>query len=135
MGLGHGFALAAQVENPGKRVLCLQGDAAFGFAGMEVEVAVRHRLPITWVVFVNNGIGGHHVDLDADMLPPGGFAPGARYDMVMEAFGGKGYHVETPDELAEALKDALALDRPCLINVALDPDAKRRPQRFGWLTR
>ena len=135
MGLGHGFALAAQVEHPDKRVLALQGDAAFGFAGMEVEVAVRNKLPITWVVFVNNGIGGHHVDIDADALPPGGFIEGARYDRVMEAFGGKGYNVETPDELAEALKEAMTLTIPSLINVALDPDAKRRPQRFGWLTR
>ncbi|MEZ4501324.1 MAG: oxalyl-CoA decarboxylase [Dehalococcoidia bacterium] len=135
MGLGHGFALAAQVENPGKRVLALQGDAAFGFAGMEVEVAARHKLPITWVVFVNNGIGGHHVDIDAGNLPPGGFKEGARYDKVMEAFGGKGYNVATPDELAAALKEALTLDIPSLINVDLDPDAKRRPQRFAWLTR
>lgn len=136
MGLGHGFALAAQVENPNKRVLCLQGDAAFGFAGMEVEVAVRHKLPITWVVFVNNGIGGHHMNLDTPFqYPPGGFTPNARYDKVMEAFGGKGYHVETPEQLATALKEALTLDTPSLINVDLDPDAKRRPQRFAWLTR
>ncbi len=135
MGLGHGFALAAQVCNPGKRVLALQGDAAFGFGGMEVEVAVRHKLPITWVVFVNNGIGGHHMDLNAEHLPPGGLTPGAHYEKVMEAFGGKGYHAETPDQLAAALKEAMTLDIPSLINVDLDPDAKRRPQRFGWLTR
>jgi thiamine pyrophosphate-dependent acetolactate synthase large subunit-like protein len=117
-------------------VLCLQGDAAFGFAGMEVEVAVRHKLPITWVVFVNNGIGGHKMTLDTPFqYPPGGFTPNARYDRVMEAFGGKGYHVETPEELATALKEALTLDTPSLINVDLDPDAKRRPQRFAWLTR
>jgi 2-hydroxyacyl-CoA lyase 1 len=135
MGLGHGFAIAAQVCHPDKKVLALQGDAAFGFAGMEVEVAVRHKLPITWVVFVNNGIGGQHVDLNAEQLPPGGFVPDARYDRVIEAFGGKGYHVESPDELATALKDALASDETCLINVSIDPDAQRKPQKFGWLTR
>ena len=135
MGLGHGFALAAAVTHPEKRVLALQGDAAFGFAGMEVEVAVRHKMAITWVVFVNNGIGGQHVDLDAEHLPVGGFTPDARYDRVMEAFGGKGYHVETPDELDTALAEAVGLGAPSLINVGLDPDAQRRPQKFGWLTR
>ena len=135
MGLGHGFALAAAVCHPDKRVLALQGDAAFGFAGMEVEVAVRHKLPITWVVFVNNGIGGQHVDLDAEHLPVGGFTPDARYDHVIEAFGGKGYHVETPEALDTALAEALTLGGPSLVNVALDPDAKRRPQQFAWLTR
>jgi 2-hydroxyacyl-CoA lyase 1 len=135
MGLGHGFAIAAQVVHPDKKVLALQGDAAFGFAGMEVEVAVRHKLPITWVVFVNNGIGGNDVDMDTAMQSPGAFVPNARYDKVIEAFGGKGYHVETPDELAAALKDAVASDETCLINVALDPAAQKKPQKFGWLTR
>ncbi|HJM88752.1 MAG TPA: thiamine pyrophosphate-binding protein [Dehalococcoidia bacterium] len=135
MGLGHGFAIAAQVTNPGKKVIALQGDAAFGFAGMEVEVAVRQKLPITWVVFVNNGIGGQDVDDDTAMNVPGAFVPNARYDKVIEAFGGHGYHVETPDELAAALKDAIASDETSLINVALDPQASRKPQKFAWLTR
>jgi 2-hydroxyacyl-CoA lyase 1 len=135
MGLGHGFAIAAQVVHPDKKVLALQGDAAFGFAGMEVEVAVRHKLPITWVVFVNNGIGGNDVDMDTAMQSPGAFVPNARYDKVIEAFGGKGYHVETPDEFAAALKDAVASDETCLINVALDPAAQKKPQKFAWLTR
>ncbi len=135
MGLGHGFAIAAQMVHPDKKVLALQGDAAFGFAGMEVEVAVRHKLPITWVVFVNNGIGGNDVDMETAMQSPGAFVPNARYDKVIEAFGGKGYHVETPDEFASALKDAVASDETCLINVALDPAAQRKPQKFAWLTR
>jgi 2-hydroxyacyl-CoA lyase 1 len=135
MGLGHGFAIAAQVTNPDKKVIALQGDAAFGFAGMEVEVAVRQKLPITWVVFVNNGIGGQDVDDDTAMNVPGAFVPNARYDKVIEAFGGHGYHVETPDELAAALKDAIASDETSLINVALDPQASRKPQKFAWLTR
>ncbi|MEE8338289.1 MAG: thiamine pyrophosphate-binding protein [Dehalococcoidia bacterium] len=135
MGLGHGFAIAAQVCHPDKKVLALQGDAAFGFAGMEVEVAVRHKLPITWVVFVNNGIGGQDVDRDNAMNTPGAFVPNARYDKVIEAFGGRGYHVETPDEYAAALKEAVASDETCLINVVIDPGAQRKPQQFGWLTR
>jgi 2-hydroxyacyl-CoA lyase 1 len=53
MGMGPGSAIAAQVANPDKRVIALEGDAAFGFDGLEVEVAVRHKLPITWIVFNN----------------------------------------------------------------------------------
>ena len=72
MGLGHGFAIAAQVEHPDQRVICVQGDSAFGFAGMECEVAVRHKLPITWVVLNNNGIGGARPELfEHEHLPPG----------------------------------------------------------------
>jgi thiamine pyrophosphate-dependent acetolactate synthase large subunit-like protein len=69
------------------------------------------------------------------MNVPGAFVPNARYDKVIEAFGGHGYHVETPDELAAALKDAIASDETSLINVALDPQASRKPQKFAWLTR
>ncbi|MDO9445372.1 MAG: thiamine pyrophosphate-binding protein, partial [Dehalococcoidia bacterium] len=63
MGLGHGFAIGAATQFPGKRVICLQGDGAFGFAGTECEVAVRYNLPITWIVFNNGGIGGHRAEL------------------------------------------------------------------------
>ena len=136
MGVGPGFAIAAQVANPGKRVIALEGDAAFGFDGMEVEVAVRHKLPITWIVFNNNGIGGGPSSLPENApLPPGAFVPNARYDRVIEAFGGKGYHVETPEELRAALQESFASGATTLINVAINPQSKRRPQQFAWLTR
>ena len=136
MGVGPGFALAAQVANPDKRVIALEGDAAFGFDGLEVEVAVRHRLPITWIVFNNNGIGGGPSSLpEGAAYPPNAFVPNARYDKVMEAFGGKGYHAETPQELRAALQESFDSGETTLINVTINPDAKRRPQQFAWLTR
>ena len=136
MGVGPGFAIAAQVANPDKRVIALEGDAAFGFDGLEVEVAVRHKLPITWIVFNNNGIGGGPSNLpDGASYPPNAFVPNARYDKVMEAFGGKGYHAETPQELRTALQESFDSGETTLINVTINPDAKRRPQQFAWLTR
>ena len=136
MGVGPGFAIAAQVANPDKRVIALEGDAAFGFDGLEVEVAVRHKLPITWIVFNNNGIGGGPRSLpEGAAYPPNAFVPNARYDKVMEAFGGKGYHAETPQELQAALQESFDSGETTLINVTINPDAKRRPQQFAWLTR
>ena len=136
MGVGPGFAIAAQVANPDKRVIALEGDAAFGFDGLEVEVAVRHKLPITWIVFNNNGIGGGPSSLpEGAAYPPNAFVPNARYDKVMEAFGGKGYHAETPQQLRAALQESFDSGETTLINVTINPDAKRRPQQFAWLTR
>ena len=136
MGVGPGFAIAAQVANPDKRVIALEGDAAFGFDGLEVEVAVRHKLPITWIVFNNNGIGGGPSNVpEGAAYPPNAFVPNARYDKVMEAFGGKGYHAETPQELRAALQESFDSGETTLINVTINPDAKRRPQQFAWLTR
>ncbi|HIA75404.1 MAG TPA: oxalyl-CoA decarboxylase [Dehalococcoidia bacterium] len=138
MGLGHGFAIAAAVQT-GKRVICLQGDAAFGFAGTECEVAVRHNLPITWVVFNNGGVGGHdpesYSDAESGFLPQGAMNFNARYDVMMEGLGGVGYNANNSEELDDHIDAALKLDGPSLINVPLAPDAKRKPQKFAWLTR
>ncbi|MDP2328667.1 MAG: thiamine pyrophosphate-binding protein [Dehalococcoidia bacterium] len=136
MGLGHGFAIGAATQFPGKRVICLQGDGAFGFAGTECEVAVRYNLPITWIVFNNGGIGGHRAELfERDQKPVGGMSLGARYDILMQGLGGASFNATNADELDAAIEAALKIDGPSLINVPLDPDAKRKPQKFGWLTR
>ena len=60
MGVGPGFAIAAAVycrdHDPTARVICVEGDSAFGFSGMEIETMTRHKLPIVIVIFNNNGI-------------------------------------------------------------------------------
>jgi 2-hydroxyacyl-CoA lyase 1 len=136
MGVGPGFALAAAFTNPGKVVVDVEGDSGFGFDGMEVEVACRFGLPIIFIVFNNNGIGGGPLEFDRSKpLPPNALTPLAHYEKVIEAFGGDGYYVEKPGELTAALEKAMASKRPTLINVVIDPNARRRPQAFAWLTR
>ena len=134
MGVGPGFAIAAAVVHPDKRVFCVEGDSAFGFSGMEVETACRYRLPITFIVINNNGIGAG-VDELSDPVAPNVYTPNARYDRVIEAFGGRGFYVATPDELRQALRDAARATMPTLINVMINPQATRKPQKFEWLTR
>jgi 2-hydroxyacyl-CoA lyase 1 len=136
MGVGMGFALAAALVHPDRKVVALEGDAAFGFSGMEVETAVRHQLPITFIIINNNGIGSGVNELDHEAgLPAGVYTVDARYEKVMEAFGGKGYFVTKPEELEPALKSALADSGPTIVNIMIDPKATRRPQKFQWLTR
>lgn len=134
MGVGPGFAIAAAVTHPDKRVFCIEGDSAFGFSGMEVETACRYRLPITFIVVNNNGIGAGETVL-SDPVPPNTYTPNARYDKVIEAFGGRGFFVNTPDELRNALRDAAQERMPTLINVMINPVSTRKPQKFDWLTR
>ncbi len=124
MGVGMGFAVAAAIET-GKPVLAVEGDSAFGFCGMEVETICRYNLPVTIVVFNNNGIYR-----GTDKNPAGGSDPAttafvndARYDKLMEAFGGTGFHVTTPDELSRAVNKAMDSGRPALINAVIDPAA------------
>ncbi|CAI5494494.1 unnamed protein product [Closterium sp. Naga37s-1] len=193
MGVGLGYAVAAAVaplgeegesggrgswseggkkEGRGERlVVALEGDSAFGFSGMEIEVSgwkrgkvshrrsvkgrvrgregqwkegrrgsggvgggqrvwtmVRYNLPIVVIVMNNGGIyGGDRrgpVTLPNSTRsdpPPTSFVEGARYDRMMEAFGGRGYHVTTVQELGAALEQAFGERRPAVVNVVVDP--------------
>jgi len=135
MGVGLGFAIAAAVAHPEKKVVAVEGDSAFGFSGMEVETACRYRLPITFIILNNNGIGGGVDEFDPDNVPVSVYTPRARYEKLADAFGGRGFFVTTPAELGPALKEALAEPRPTIVNVMLNPRADRKPQKYGWLTR
>ena len=136
MGVGLSFAIAAQAVHPDKRVVAVEGDSAFGFSGMEVEVACRYQMPITFIILNNNGISGGPSTLDRSrQLFPTSYVPQSRYEKVIEAFGGKGFFVETPDQLKPALEAAFATDGPSVVNIMINPSAQRKPQQFGWLTR
>jgi 2-hydroxyacyl-CoA lyase 1 len=135
MGIGMGFAIAAAVVHRDKPVVSVSGDSALGFSGMEIETACRHKLPIKIVVLNNGGIGRGLDEFPVgEQLPAHVLTIAARYDLMMEAFGGKGFFVEDPADLKQALADAKAFDGPALVNVRLHPEAGRKPQQFGWLT-
>ena len=133
MGIGLGFAVAAAVTNPGKRVVAVQGDSAFGFSGMECETICRYKLPITIVILNNNGIGGGVSEIRPDRAPaPNVLMPGARYEKVIEAFGGKGWYCTDPAQIQGALDEAAAWGGPAIVHVTLDPRSGRKPQEFAW---
>lgn len=135
MGIGMGFAIAAAVVHPDRPIISVSGDSAIGFSGMEIETACRYKLPVKIVVLNNGGIGRGVAEMPAEgQIPPGILSIGARYDLMMEAFGGRGFWVEDPKDLRGALDEAMAYDGPALVNVKLHPEAGRKPQQFGWLT-
>lgn len=123
MGIGMGYAIAAAVET-GQPVIAIEGDSAFGFSGMEVETICRYGLPVTIVILNNGGVyRGDGVDSNGTDPAPTVLAPRAHHERLIEAFGGTGYHVQTPSELAHALATAVAARRPALIDCVLDPAA------------
>ncbi|AUQ23595.1 oxalyl-CoA decarboxylase [Dickeya zeae] len=121
MGIGMGFAVAGAVVT-GKPVIAIEGDSAFGFSGMEVETICRYHLPVCIVVFNNNGIykGTDTNASGGDDMAPTVFVKDARYEMMMQAFGGVGAHVTTTDELHRAMNEAIASGKPTLINAVID---------------
>ncbi len=136
MGIGMGFVVAACAVNPGLPVISVTGDSALGFSGMEMETVCRYNMNAKIVVLNNGGIGSGTEKYPDDPLqnPPRSLIYGARYDKMMEAFGGKGFYIEDPKDLRKALDAAMAHKGPALVNVKLHWAAGRKPQEFGWLT-
>lgn len=99
MGVGFGFAIAAQALHKDKKVVMVVGDSAFGFSGMEVETASRYNLPLKIIVINNNGIsmGAEEKSKDdsALSLPVTHLNPESKYEQISTAFGGKGREVKT----------------------------------------
>jgi acetolactate synthase-1/2/3 large subunit len=125
LGVGMPFALAAQLAHPGKRVVIVYGDGSFGLNGFEFDTAVRFNLPIIGVIG-NDAAWGQMMrpqgamigwdKLDGTLLNP------TRYDKVVEALGGHGELVESPDQIRPALERAAASGKPALINVMIRQD-------------
>ena len=134
MGIGMGYAIAAAVAT-GKPVLCVEGDSAFGFSGMEIETICRYKLPVCVVIFNNDGIyRGTDVNKSGGSDPATTvFVKGARYDKMMEAFGGVGVNATSPDELRRAVNEAMDSGKPTLINAVIDPGSGSESGRIGNL--
>ena len=134
MGIGMGFAVAAAVVT-GKPVIAIEGDSAFGFSGMEVETICRYNLPVCVIVFNNNGVyRGTDVNASGGTdVAPTVFVKNARYEMMMQAFGGVGVHATTTDVLRKSLAEAVASGKPTLINAIIDETAGTESGRITSL--
>ena len=135
MGVAVPYAIGAQVARPDGQVVCVGGDFAFGWNGMEVETAARYGLPIVFIVANNRSIAmrGSYARYSYGLAPESDEP--LRYDRLMDALGGRGQLVERPEELRPALERVLADRKPALLNVLVDKDPKRKPQEFHWLER
>lgn len=120
LGYGLGLALGAKLAAPEKQVINVMGDAAFGMAGLDLETAARAEIPILTVV-LNNGVMTHydaHMPYASDRF--GSNELGGKYAMVAEGLGAAAEKVTTPDQLAPAIKRAIAANhqgKPALIEV------------------
>jgi oxalyl-CoA decarboxylase len=133
MGIGMGYCVAAAVVTK-QPVIAIEGDSAFGFSGMEVETICRYNLPVCIVVMNNNGVyRGTDVDPNGRDPAPTVFVKGARYDKLIEAFGGIGVHATTPAELRKAMEEAIRSRRPTLINAVIDETAGTESGRITSL--
>jgi thiamine pyrophosphate-dependent acetolactate synthase large subunit-like protein len=119
MGVGIPFGIGAKVARPDRPVVVLSGDGAFGWNGMEMDTAIRHKLPIVVVICNNGGFTsrktGGNVGRDLGYQ---------RYDKMTEALGGYGEFVEKPEDIRPAIERAIKSGKTALVNVCTDPDAQ-----------
>lgn len=121
MGMGIPFAIGAKLARPDLPVVAIVGDFAFGLSSVELETAVRHRVPIVVVVANNAGPGG--ATRQRQFFPPDHpervlqYGPGIRYDLTMASFGGLGCRIDSPGQIGTALSDAIASEAPVCIDV------------------
>jgi len=119
--LGYGFAtaLGAQVGNPDKHVVSVNGDGGFMYNVQELSTAVRHNIPLTTVVFNDNAYGNvrriqkqsfNGRTIASDLLNPD-------FVKLAESFGMEGIRAGGPEELRTALQRAMKNGHPALIEV------------------
>ena len=115
MGVGLGLVVASCVVHPDRPVVHVSGDSAIGFSGMEMETLCRYGMPAKIVVLNNGGIGPGMPEIpDNPMLNmrPNTLIYGARYDKMMQAFGGFGAYVEDPKDTRDALNEPMNSPAP-----------------------
>jgi acetolactate synthase-1/2/3 large subunit len=125
LGVGTGFAIAAKITHPEKRVLMVNGDGSFGLNGFEFDTMVRFDLPVVSVVGNDRQWGQiamTQLKAYGDQGVIGSLlADNARYDKVVEGLGGHGEFVTEPSQIGPALERAFASGKPACVNVLTDP--------------
>jgi acetolactate synthase-1/2/3 large subunit len=131
MGYGLPAAIGARfAAADDQQVVCFDGDGSFLMTCQELAVAVRENLDITVFVLNNAAIGMVRQWQDAffdqrRMASEYPWVP--KFDVLAEAFGARGFRIETYDEVEETITEALAYDGPSVVDVFIDPEENVYP--------
>jgi thiamine pyrophosphate-dependent acetolactate synthase large subunit-like protein len=128
MGVGLPFGVGAKAAMPDKLVVVLHGDGSLGLNVMELDTAVRHKLPVLLVVSLNGG-------WTADPLrnKPGRDLGYTRFDKLGESLGCHAEYVEQPGDIRPALERAVTAVRngqTAVVNVVTDWKARAQTADF-----
>ena len=128
MGVGLPFGLGAKAASPSSKVVVLHGDGSFGLNAMELDTAMRHKLPVLVVISLNGGWTA-----DPDQSKPGRNLGYTRFDQMAQALGCHGEYVERPQDIRPALERAaaaVARGQTAVVNVVTDWRARATTASF-----
>src|SRR6476660_1100350 len=129
MGVGLPFAVGAKAAKPDAQVICLHGDGSFGQNAMELDTAVRHKLPLLCIISLNGGWTA-----DPERNKPGRDLGYTRYDIMAQGLGCHGEYVEQPEDIRPALERAqkkVDEGMVAVVNVKTDYRARATTVRFS----
>ncbi|RDV02367.1 TPP-binding protein [Undibacter mobilis] len=119
LGWGYATALGAQHARPDVPVVSINGDGGFMFTASELATAMRHRIPLTAIVFADGAFGNvkriqqeHYGNrlIATDLANPD-------FVKFAESFGARGVRAHGPEELRMALRDSFKAGEPSVIEV------------------
>jgi len=124
MGSGVAAAIGGKLAAPDRPTIVVCGDGDFQMHGMEVMTAVSHNIPVVWLVLQNDTLAMVH---DIQTMTYKGRYVASEFrapDFVKlaDSFGALGLRAEKPGEVADAIRAALAADRPAIVAVPIDPE-------------
>ena len=125
--VGFSFAcgLGVKIAKPNKKVISLMGDGGFGMTISELSTAVEYKINTITIVMNNKSWGAEKAYqkdfyekryLGADISSP-------PFDEVAELYGAKGFKVKKVSEINQAVREALKINKPVVIDVDVDPKA------------
>jgi acetolactate synthase-1/2/3 large subunit len=118
LGYGLGIAMGAKLGAPDKLVINIMGDAAIGMAGMDIETAVRHKIPILTIVLNNAVLSGYSRNYPVAAERYAFTNLYGEYANLAQSLGAHGERVEDPGEIVPAInraRERMADGRPALI--------------------
>ena len=123
-GFAYGAALGAKMGRPDTPVFCFQGDGAYGISGLaEVMTAVRENIPVIAVV-ANNGEWGaekkNQIDYYHNRFVGTNLEGNPDYAQLARDMGAQGFRVEDHRQVGDAVREAVAANRPCVIDAVIE---------------
>lgn len=135
-GLGYAIpaVVGAKIARPNETVVCLCGDGSFGMSGTELETIGRLNLPVT-IIHFNNGAFGwikmlQHLYFDDRFF--GVDFTMVDYARIAEGFGVRGIAVEHPDQIEDAIGEAVRRNGPTFIDVRTESELTEVPPVYAW---
>jgi acetolactate synthase-1/2/3 large subunit len=126
MGFGAPAALGAKIAQPDKVVVSLVGDGGFGQNPAVLATAAEENIPVVWVVMNNFAYGtiaglqkAHYGTTYGTVFQRDGEPYSPDFAAIAKAYGVEGVKIQSADEFKPALQQAIASNRPFVIDVAM----------------